>query len=93
MNPVRIPDGLPSIDEIDNFRLLSSGELIDLRKQTPEHVELIPKPDSPKAIGIKMGEVTQGIIEYLSIKNKHNFRCTNNGSRSQITEKCDEFKS
>ena len=60
VNPVRLPDGLPSSSEdIDNFKLLSNGELIDLRKRTPSHVKQIPKPDCPKAIGIKMVAQTQ----------------------------------
>ena len=40
ITPIRIPDGLPNEDEIENFKLLSNGELIDTRKRTPQHIKV-----------------------------------------------------
>ena len=34
--PVRLPDGLPEDDKIDDFRLLSNGQLVNLKERLPE---------------------------------------------------------
>jgi len=38
VNPVRLPDGLPTADTIGDFRLLSNGELVNVKSRLPEHV-------------------------------------------------------
>ena len=40
ITPIRLPDGLPNEDEIENYKLLSNGELIDTRKRTPNHIKV-----------------------------------------------------
>ena len=40
ITPIRLPDGLPNEDEIENYKLLSNGELIDTRKRTPDHIKV-----------------------------------------------------
>ena len=42
ITPIRLPDGLPNEDEIENYKLLSNGELIDTTKRTPDHVKVNP---------------------------------------------------
>ena len=42
ITPIRLPDGLPNEDEIENYKLLSNGELIDTRKRTPDHIKVRP---------------------------------------------------
>ena len=42
ITPIRLPDGLPNEDEIENYKLLSNGELIDTRKRTPDHIKVNP---------------------------------------------------
>ena len=42
ITPIRLPDGLPNEDEIENYKLLSNGELIDTRKRTPDHIKVKP---------------------------------------------------
>ena len=34
--PVRLPDGLPEDDKIDEFRLLSNGQLVNLKERLPQ---------------------------------------------------------
>ena len=36
VNPVRLPDGLPTADTIGDFRLLSNGELVNVKNRLPE---------------------------------------------------------
>ena len=40
ITPIRLPDGLPNEEEIENYKLLSNGELIDTRKRTPNHIKV-----------------------------------------------------
>ena len=42
ITPIRLPDGLPNEDEIENYKLLSNGELIDTTKRTPDHIKVMP---------------------------------------------------
>ena len=34
--PVRLPDGLPDDEKIDDFRLLSNGQLVNMRERLPK---------------------------------------------------------
>ena len=40
IQPIRIPDGLPTEESMANFKLLSNGKLIDTKKRTPKHVQV-----------------------------------------------------
>ena len=53
ITPIRIPDGLPNEDEIENFKLLSNGELIDTRKRTPQHIKVTIPGLQPNSITLQ----------------------------------------
>ena len=38
--PIRLPDGLPDEDNIEDFRLMANGKLIDTKKRMPKHVQV-----------------------------------------------------
>ena len=48
IQPIRIPDGLPTEENMADFKLLSNGKLIDTKKRTPKHIK-VSDPFSPKA--------------------------------------------
>jgi len=56
ITPIRIPDGLPTETEIESFKLLSNGELIDTRKRIPEHIKSIPKEEKKECKGIAIDQ-------------------------------------
>ena len=40
IQPIRLPDGLPTKENMQNFRLLSNGKLIDKTKRYPKHMQV-----------------------------------------------------
>ena len=40
IQPVRLPDGLPTKENMKNFRLLSNGKVIDTKKRYPKHMQV-----------------------------------------------------
>merc|ERR1712227_1029266 len=45
IQPIRLPDGLPTQENMKNFRLLSNGKVIDKTKRYPKHMQDIPREE------------------------------------------------
>jgi len=57
--PLRMPDGLPETEEeLENFRLLSTGELINSSERLPKHVK---QYSTNPAKGIQLNEETKDL--------------------------------
>lgn len=69
ITPIRLPDGLPNENEIENFKLLSNGELIHTTKRTPDHIKSIPKEEEKECTGIDIDQ-SKAHNNYFGVDNR-----------------------
>ena len=72
--PVRLPDGLPEDDKIDDFRLLSNGQLVNLKERLPQ-VSLRFWSENGMSFFFRPGHFYDSLfyLEIMIFKNYFNF--------------------